>query len=31
VRPGDGEQDARTLFDLLALRSPWYVPPADGR
>jgi hypothetical protein len=31
VRPASGEQDARTLGDLLALKSPWYSPPADGR
>jgi hypothetical protein len=31
VHPLEGEQDARTLCDFLALKSPWYSPPADGR
>ena len=31
VRPASGEQDARTLCDFLALRTPWFSPPADGR
>jgi hypothetical protein len=31
VHPREGEQDARTLCDFLALKSPWYSPPADGR
>jgi len=31
VHPPAGEQDARTLCDFLALRTPWYSPPADGR
>lgn len=31
VRPPAAEQDARTLFDFLVLKSPWYSPPADGR
>ena len=31
VSPATAEQDARTLFDFLVLKSPWYSPPADGR
>jgi hypothetical protein len=31
VEPAAAEQDARTLFDFLVLKSPWYSPPADGR
>ena len=27
----DDEQDARTLFNLLVLKAPWYTPNADGR
>lgn len=31
VRPAEAQQDARTLFDWLGIRAPWYTPPADGR
>jgi hypothetical protein len=31
VEPGDSERRARTLFELMAIKSPWYTPPADGR
>ena len=29
--PPEGEQDARTLFSFLPVKSPWYTPNADGR
>jgi hypothetical protein len=31
VAPAAREQDARTLCAWLALKSPWYTPPADDR
>ena len=31
VEPAAREQDARTLCAWLALKSPWYTPPADDR
>lgn len=31
VPSGSSEPSAETLFELIAIRSPWYTPPADGR
>jgi hypothetical protein len=31
LHSAESEPMARTLFELMTIRSPWYTPPADGR